>query len=215
MPFGYCALCDWSRSQLIYEALELNARGQVTRERMHGSANLTTRRVFETQTGRLLSLQSGTDGAGNVGNQIQVWTYGYDVHSNLRSRETNAANVRYGEAFTYDGLDRLSQTELTIQNGAPLSATIDAKFSALGNLRERGLINLTYGAVGNACGGPHAVIARSGGSTIAATYCHDANGNQVRASYANGGTREIDYYGYDLAPRNPHQPPAQHFDHWV
>jgi len=43
------------------------------------------------------------------------------------------------------------------------------------------------------------VVASSGGSTIGATYYHDANGNQVRATYVNGGTREIDYHGYDLA----------------
>lgn len=58
---------------------------------------------------------------------------------------------------------------------------------------------LTYGTVNDKCAGPHAVKGAVGGPLVSASFCHDANGNQVFAKYEGGRTREIDYFSYDLA----------------
>ena len=170
------------------------------RERFHGMSELTAARLYQTNSGRLVSLKTGTDNASAVGNQIQSWNYDYDVHSNLKARETNAANVQYREEFSYDSLDRLQDTRLTVLNGVaqPGSPAVTAKYSTLGNLRERGQLTMAYGAPGNALGGPHAAISHSLNGVLQASYQYDPNGNQTRKFVNGSAIREIDYYGYDL-----------------
>jgi len=47
--------------QVLNELIGLSARGQVARERVHDMSELVTARLYQTNSGRLVSLKTGMD----------------------------------------------------------------------------------------------------------------------------------------------------------
>ncbi|MEZ5462994.1 RHS repeat domain-containing protein [Dokdonella sp.] len=186
--------------QIYSEVFALSPRGQVKEERFHDAANLSTTRIYDDATGRLLGINSGTAGA------IQNWTYTYDKNTNLLSRWNQANGHNIKETMTYDALDRLKTISLTRSDGIATTQSTSVTYDQLGNLMTKThqvgggtpVSNTwTYAGFPSGCSrvaGPHAVS-----QFDAATYCYDENGNQTLAKYSASATRTITYTGYDLA----------------
>lgn len=183
---------------ILYELLGTNERGQPTSERRGGTANLVTTLGYDANTGRLTQVCSGV----NCG--LQDHAYGYDLAGNLTTRVRNYSGTKNpAEMFTYDALNRLTQTQLgtlsgTVASGSlvTIQATQTQTYDSLGNLCTQaatfapgagtntsqtytyagpaGCAN--YGTIGSAA----AVTAISG--TANSTYTYDADGNQLKRS---------------------------------
>jgi len=102
-------------------------------------------------------------------------TYRYDVFGNLFEHLLNGSTSEY---FVYDKLHRIESA--TRSGGA--SGVINYTYGAVGNFRSKSDFSSTapsaYSYVGGSCGGgPNAVksVALAGGGSR--TYCYDANGN--------------------------------------
>jgi RHS repeat-associated protein len=136
---------------------------------------------YEPATGRTLSLQLGAAGA--VGNR-QNLAYRWDTEGNLLQRQD--LNQSLTEAFTYDGLDRLTAASL---NGV---ATLSVSYDATGNVRSKSDVGTyVYGDVQR----PHAVT--SAGSE---SYTYDGNGN-LRSR--NGLAQDWTSYNLPTTLRKP------------
>jgi RHS repeat-associated protein len=84
------------------------------------------------------------------------------------------ANESFSESFSYDGLNRLTQSSLSL-SPTPLVKTFS--YDAIGNLLTKSdLGTYTYPASGSSH--PHAVTG-IGGSSINTTFTYDLNGNQT------------------------------------
>ncbi|MEO5625681.1 MAG: RHS repeat-associated core domain-containing protein [Dokdonella sp.] len=181
-----------SDGQLYNEVQAMSARGQVAQEQFHQSSALVTTRTYDDNTGRMMTLNTGS-GA------LQKWDYTYDRHTDLMSRWNHATGYNLREDFAYDTLDRLQTVTLTV-NGTVIGSPLTVGYDQLGNLKSKSAGTTqtwTYGGMVSGCSqsmGPHAVTGMGG-----AKYCYDANGNQTLATYAGGSTRTITYTGYDLA----------------
>jgi RHS repeat-associated protein len=167
--------------------LEMNERGQVTREtRGNGAVTVNT---YDPYTGLLKKQQASVTGLLNIQNN----TYDWDVVGNLKSRITLGAKIgstslkSKEEGFCYDGLNRLIAT-LPSRNPS-CGGTPDIKYDGLGNITyKKGVGNYTYDRVN---GGAHAVTSVNG-----AVYRYDANGNVT-----SGDGRNFEYTSYDLASK--------------
>ncbi|VAW89998.1 hypothetical protein MNBD_GAMMA18-1387, partial [hydrothermal vent metagenome] len=163
---------DTSTTPFAYwMAVVANADGKITWEALGNG--LSTLRGFESSTGRLKSISTGT------GNNIQDLEYGFDSLGNLEYRtDNNQTLVSTGvtEAFYYDNLNRLET--VTLNGGAYQSISYDR----LGNIRSKTSVG-TYTYNGDNGAGPHAVSHIGG---VALSY--DANGNMVA-----GRGRTVDY----------------------
>lgn len=113
---------------------------------------------YDAATQRLTGLQAGVAGA--AGNR-QSLAYQWDAAGNLTQRRD--VNQGLTEAFTYDGLDRLT---FSARNGSP---NLAIGYTAAGNITYRSDVgNYVYGDAAR----PHAVTA-AGSETLG----YDANGN--------------------------------------
>lgn len=126
---------------------ETFAQDRITRNSSHDLA-----------TQRLLSLQAGTAGATS---NRQNLAYQWDDAGNLLARTDS--NQGLTEAFTYDGMDRLTGATL---NGA---SNLAISYTAAGNITHKSDVgNYVYGDAGH----PNAVT--KAGST---SFTYDASGN--------------------------------------
>ncbi|HQR71326.1 MAG TPA: RHS repeat-associated core domain-containing protein [Burkholderiaceae bacterium] len=115
---------------------------------------------FKAWTNELTTHQAG---ASPSTTNRQNLAYQWDTAGNLTQRQD--VNQALTEAFTMDGLDRVTSSTL---NG---TANFSAGYDASGNLTSRSDVGaLTYGNASH----PHAVM--SAGSH---SYTYDANGNQI------------------------------------
>ena len=138
-----------------------DARGNVTAETLGARAVRTTRTV-DAKTGRLTGLASKNIMEG----ELQDLSYTWDVLGNLTTRTDMTGSRTLTETFTYDTLNRLTQSQV----GSNTAQTVT--YDALGNIKSKtGVGSYTYGA-GTA--GPHAVT--TAGSD---TYTYDDGGNQL------------------------------------
>ena len=138
-----------------------DARGNVTAETLGARAVRTTRTV-DAKTGRLTGLASKNIMEG----ELQDLSYTWDVLGNLTTRTDITGSRTLTETFTYDTLNRLTQSRV----GSNTAQTVS--YDALGNIKSKtGVGSYTYGA-GTA--GPHAVT--TAGSD---TYTYDDGGNQL------------------------------------
>lgn len=127
---------------------------------------VVTQQGFDAATGRLLSIQAGS--SGNIANFV----YTYDAIGNLLSRTDGNAGL--AESLVYDGLNRLTQSTVTL-SPTPLVKTY--AYDPIGNLITKSDVGTyTYPAAGSAR--PHAVTSVGGGA-ITASFSYDANGNQT------------------------------------
>lgn len=202
-------------SDVYYEVLATNSRGQVTSDKRGDTTALQRNLHFDLKTGRLIGLVSGAAGA------IQDLDYGhtqgnaqasYDVLGNLLHREDRRTGLK--EVFSYDPLSRLRSTTRS-QNGTPLGSQW-FHYDQLGNFINKGgseflsgglsYRNGNYTGIAHSCArtsvGPHMVTRVSGASGSQTRYCYDANGNQVSAGDGNpnstaAGQRLITYAVHD------------------
>ncbi len=158
-----------------YTVQEMDLRGNVI-EYLSGNG-ITGTRYFDPATGRLLNLEADLmPGSGDV----QDLTYSWDDIGNLLSRQDQSGSKNVSESFQYDGLNRLTQTQV----GGQTAKTV--QYDSLGNITYKSDVgSYTYGA--NA--GPHAVTATSDG----VTYVYDANGNMT----GDSSGRSLTYTTFD------------------
>lgn len=186
---------------LVYlETLEMDSRGNVTRDRMGGRSDLETIRGYDGNTGRLETILSGINGS------LQHWSYGWDKHGNLKWRWNQAAGMAgegvYNdrEEFDYDRMDRLVAVRRTMIGGIPANVTaLSLAYDPLGNITSKNGIGYTYAArssqsapcAAGSIAGPHAVRQRGNKN-----YCYDANGNQTETWRNGQRIREVRYNGF-------------------
>ena len=160
-----------------WEALDQNARGQVTGFSL-GNAVTTTTRHYNQINGLVDSIT--TSRAGGTGN-VQDLDFQFDVLGNLKERNAHRQSSLLTETFSYDHLNRLKTATVAGQ------AQKSYQYDALGNLTfKTGVGFYTYGG-GNA--GPHAVTNTSIGDK---DYTYDANGNME-----TGDGRDMTWSSYN------------------
>ncbi len=171
-----------------YKVLAMDARGNVSRE-MLGNGH-TTAHSYDPATGRLTRTEADLLSGLNT---LQDIAYDWDTLGNLTRRHNRSGNKNIEETFLYDGLNGLTQTQVT--GGERTEVTYDA----FGNIKTKNTYDssnaLNAGAsvgtysYGAGTAGDHAVT----GTTIGArTYSYDNNGNMT-----SGGGRSITYSTFD------------------
>lgn len=143
-------------TQVHYEVLGMNARGQITSQRKVGT---TETRQYHPATGMPDLFQ-----VSNAAQQtLDTQTFDFDVLGNLTARTQGS----HSETMQYDGLNRL---KVVSTSGSAPNLSMD--YDALGNIESKSNVgSYSYGA-GSA--GPHAVTSAGGVS-----YAYDANGNMI------------------------------------
>ncbi|HTF84227.1 MAG TPA: RHS repeat-associated core domain-containing protein [Cellvibrio sp.] len=163
-----------TRQQILWQADEANALGQVTLSRL--GDNSVVERIYTPETGRIEKITSTREG-----DTLMNQYYEFDALGNLLSRLDLLGNQ--AEAFCYDQLNRLKASRLDSCG----SADVDFSYDSLGNILTKQGVTGTYQYGGNA--GPHAVTSANGLS-----YHYDNNGNLVEArNSSNQVVRRVDY----------------------
>ncbi|WP_454645471.1 RHS repeat-associated core domain-containing protein [Bradyrhizobium liaoningense] len=183
--YGYNALgfanqlSDDATNFNYWTANAMDAEGHLTE--LTSGNGLVTNRTFETTTGRLSSLTTGS-GAGTA---VQNLGYTYDRLGNPLSRTD--ANTNLSETFTYDTLNRLTSSTVNL-TPTPLAKTFT--YSAIGNMLTKSDVGTyVYPAAGQPR--PHAVSSITNG-LISTTFTYDLNGNQT-----SGLNRTIAWTSYN------------------
>ncbi|MBI3886999.1 MAG: VCBS repeat-containing protein [Opitutae bacterium] len=162
---------------LVYwQADHFSITGRIDGE-IYGNG-LANDRVYSDATGRLsrATIDRGT----TVGAPffVQDLAYTYDAVGNVLTRTSSVTGFNRTEAFTYDGLDRLTSHALNA------AAPVTTAFDAAGNITTKSDVGgYTYG-VG---AGPHAVTTAGPNN-----YSYDANGNMLA-----GANRTIDWTSFN------------------
>ncbi len=155
-----------------YAVLAMDAAGRITSDRIEGT--VTRGQAYDT-LGRMTALQAGS------GNALQNLTYNYhpvgSQYGNLKDRIDN--NKGLTETFSYDGLNRLTQSQVT---GQP---AVTVAYDSFGNIKSKSDAG-TYSYYNNA--GPHALTGING---VVLTY--DLNGNNT----GTVGGRSMAYNTFD------------------
>jgi RHS repeat-associated protein len=167
---GNTACSSWGTT--YWTANGINARGQITSESLGNS--LVSTRVFDSVTGWLKSIKSGS---GTGGSGVQNLEYTWDLVGNLSSRkDLNQSSLT--ESLTYDNLYRLKTA--TLSTGPSLAYDYDA----LGNLMSQtGVGAYTYHSTKK-----HQVTSTANGWSFG----YDANGNMT-----SGRGASLDWTSYN------------------
>lgn len=146
--------------QVYNRVLQVNPRGQVTRERRGDSAAMEVTRHYDALRGWLTTIDSGS------GQSLQKLRYQFDVLGRLEWRDDQRLNQR--ETFGYDELNRLRTAHVQL-SGMNSLQTMNLTYDALGNLCSKNGTLYTYagrsgcaGSAGVATASPHAVTAIGG-----------------------------------------------------
>lgn len=176
----------------------------VTRETLGNG--VVTNRTFEATTGYLRSITAGIGSSTSVENM----SFTLDRNGNLLGRAD--ANLNRSEDFTYDAVDRLTQTRL-FNNAAwtgGAASTETMYYDAFGNIRSKGTAYSNYNytvdtsgvslcnAPANPTAQPHAVRQVTVGAAVR-TQCYDRNGNIVKQ--VNGQYDTATWWVSNLARR--------------
>jgi len=163
---------------ILWQAMAMNAIGQVTDEQMrNGVETASTRNPY---TGWLLGSSATAHSDGD--NVIQNGSYGFDEMGNLVTRgPTDAAGGQVpSETFTYDLTNRLMQAVTTTGAGTN-TASYAYDSASLGNLTQKDGNLYAYGtgcSAGNRVAGPHAACSGGGGPQ----FLYDNNGNLTKGA---------------------------------
>jgi len=176
-------------NQILWQADQVNARGQVTQATLGDSS--VVERAYTPETGLIETIRSS-----RRGQVLMDHFYDFDPLGNLEERTDHLANQT--EAFCYDGLNRLvaaRTSSCNVNDG-------DFSYDSLGNILSKQGVSGTYAYGNNA--GPHAVTAANG-----LFYSYDANGNLTESRDITGDlVREITYSAFD-------KPVAIEKDNWA
>jgi len=177
----------------VQRTLQVDAWGNVARERRGDSAALEVARTVWADTGRIASICAGNSSCNLVNEQ-----YGWDAAGNLTS---HLKEQRYLEGFTYDSLNRLSTGALLMRDGVTVNQeTVSLGYDGLGNICSRGNSEYTYGGAAgclrSGSGGSHAVKQLTLGDNTT-FYTYDQRGNQIHRE-ARGTERDRTiHYSFD------------------
>ena len=193
-------------TDIFYEVLKINARGQVERSKRGNNTSMITDVEWDPTMGRLNAIASGSNTGGSNDGGLQNLRYddasgtGYDEIGNLTYRLDARRNLR--ESFGYDNMNRLTASSL-MRNGQTTGAQ-SFTYDVLGNFlfkaneRQRtGGYSAVSGlaAVSNSCArqsvGPHMLTALFKNGAQDSAFCYDASGNQISATGST--TRSISY----------------------
>lgn len=182
---GYlAAIADSAANVPLWSVDASDAALRLTRETFGNG--VATSRSFDVNTNRLRSIEAGSNHA------IQNLSFGWDTVGNLSQRID--ANQGLTETFTYDALDRLTQSH--IAGGSTKTFSYDA----IGNITSKSDVGTySYAASGAGSVRPHAVASitgtvHNGVNAIAnPNYVYDANGSLI-----SGGGRNLTYTASDL-----------------
>ncbi|MEM9058812.1 MAG: hypothetical protein AAGD86_15145, partial [Pseudomonadota bacterium] len=161
-----------SAGEVYWEALAMDALGNVTDERLGGTNALSTLYSYDQATGALRTKVAGAGGLQNL-------SFDWDAAGNLETRTDHRTGN--AETFGYDALFRLETVTTLPSSGGAI--TTAHSYDDIGNLRAKGGIsNYQYGSR------PHAVssVTLPGGATR--SYSYDGNGN-LETMTENGATR--------------------------
>ncbi|GIK10551.1 MAG: RHS repeat protein [Chloroflexi bacterium] len=136
-----------------------------------------TYNAWNVDNGRL---QNITSTQVSTGDPLQDLTYDYDSVGNIETIVDSLSGLQT-QAFTYDALDRLTNSSVTGGSNGLYSESYTYN-ATNGNLKTKGGVTYTYNA------GTHAVASLSNGNA----YGYDANGNMTSRT-VNGQTYTLAY----------------------
>jgi RHS repeat-associated protein len=174
---------DAADDKVYWEAVAMNALGQVTDEKTRNGVETVSTR--NKSTGWLLG-QTVTSNA-DQDNLIQGLTNKFDEAGNLLTRKRSEPRdmADSAETFGYDVLDRLTSSEVKIASEG-YDASEGYTYDQLGNITGKGDKSYSY----TGCGGrPHAVC-----QVANTSFAYDSNGNMTNASLPEVGTGKIITY---------------------
>ena len=161
--------------------LKTDAWGHVLQERRGNSAALEVNRTYYAENGRLSEICGGSAACSLVKEQY-VWDQAGNL--SLHNKES-----RYTEQFTYDSLNRMTQSRMTVQNGV-LADVLTQRYlyDRLGNICHRdtyGWASRDYAYLGRSgCG-----LGGTGGSTSGS-----GTTNTIGAHQASDLSGMVHYY---------------------
>ncbi|HUG98198.1 MAG TPA: FG-GAP-like repeat-containing protein, partial [Gammaproteobacteria bacterium] len=189
---------DGTTGSRYWEALEVDASGNVTREKLGNG--LFTQRYVNPATGRVETLVTGTS---TNSTSVQDLAMDWDRVGNLVQRVDHRANRR--EDLAYDGLGRLREVVRKTAAGSTI-ATENMQYSPAGNILSKG----AYSGFQYASIRPHAVASVTTPAG-ARSYSYDANGNL--AAVAGPGARTVSWWSYHK-PRRIERDGNNHAEYW-
>ncbi len=214
--------CDPSNS--VFTTLETDAWGHVVWERRGNTTAMDIVRTYSPETGRVATICAGAkDAHGDC--KLFDAGYNWDQAGNLITQKMSNG-TRYTETYAYDGLNRLKQAQMLMQNGMPVSTVTQAfEYDALGNICRKsgsmfatteytylgrsgcglgGAMNSAYGNGSANSYGAHQVVQTDSGTTTV-YYGYDTSGNQTTkdapsATYDRTLKYSLDNHAYEAAP---------------
>ncbi|WP_416396165.1 RHS repeat-associated core domain-containing protein [Allohahella sp. A8] len=171
---------------IYWQAVETDAKGQVTLERLANGV-ITTSRGYMAETGWIESIVSSTPAA--LGD-LQVNHYTYDALGNVSSRSDDLNN--WSESAQYDELNRLSVLTETSITG---TKTRNMRYSHNGNITFKSDVgDYEYGTAceGSSYSANSHAVSKAGG----AQYCYNRNGDMV-----SGDGRTIEWTSFGKPKR--------------
>jgi RHS repeat-associated protein len=184
---------------VYWAANAVNAEGQVTEEVLGNG--LVTQRAYDPETGTVEAIQTW-----NGLTAVQDDLFDFDLVGNLVQR-IDAIQGRQ-EDFAYDGLNRLTDSELKDSFTLTVLNSTSLTYDSVGNIASKSDVG-NYAYTGTS---PHAVSGVSGGPAGTLAYSYDANGNMTAGAgrtltwssfnkpvYIDGGAVLSFTYGPDRA----------------
>ncbi|HTD06251.1 RHS repeat-associated core domain-containing protein [Undibacterium sp.] len=189
-PYGYLAQMvrtDSIGTQVLWQATQHDAAARVT-QAIQGNG-LQIDRSYSPQTGRL---REGKLTNAQTHAQQLLESYFYDALGNVSTRNqtwNNNNQPGFAENFSYDGLNRLSTSQVVGQGVQTFT------YDGIGNLTSKtGVGSYAYPVPGAGVVRPHAVTGiASTGDGINTSFNYDANGNLL-----NGAGRSLTWTSFDM-----------------
>ena len=178
-----------------WKVLEVNARGDITRETL-GAGAVTTDKAYRPTDGLLTHISSSSILSG--ANDLQDDSYTFDPIGNLTYRRfaPQGAVYDWDETAVYDNINRLKSVTFTDHTLNTSSSTV-MDYWANGNIKQKpGVGTFHYGAKTNECNGktfnigPNALNKVTHGD-VTKTYCYDGTGNLL-----NGNGRVVKWTAF-------------------
>lgn len=171
------------QGRLYWQADTFNAAGRIDSELLGNG--LVNDRLYSAATGRLLSAAVDAGRVTGPPYALQQMVYTYDQVGNVLTRADQA--VGRGEAFAYDGLDRLLSHSVVTGSGGVVTVAYDQK----GNITSKSDVGTyDYDPVKK-----HALVSvLAPGSSTPVSYSYDANGNML-----SGGGRTLTWTSFNQA----------------
>ncbi len=169
--------------RVYYEALAMDAYGNITNEKQHNGA-IHTKRSYKPQNGTLEKICTDTSDAAATSctsnNILQKLTFGFDTIGNLVNKRDGANYETYG----YDHLNRLNL--VTKKRGNIQLTNENYTYGTSGNLLNKNGKALNY----NGSYGPYAVTSHDG-----TNFSYNSNGDMIE-SFGGTAPKLINYTSF-------------------